>query len=64
MTPSEIALQRIDLLLSNEHRNKLSLWEIKFLNDCAKFAKNNYKFDTFSMKQKQAIYAIYKRIKP
>lgn len=27
MTPTEIALQRIEFLLSNEHRNKLTLWE-------------------------------------
>lgn len=63
MTPTEIALQRIELLLSNEHRNKLTLWEMRFLNDCANYARKYYKFDTFSMKQKQAIYSIYKRIK-
>ena len=64
MTPTETALKRIEVLLSNEHRNKLTLWEINFLNSCAKLARNTYKFDTFSMKQKQAIYSIYKRIKP
>nr|WP_176452902.1 hypothetical protein [Pasteurella multocida] len=64
MTPTETALKRIEELLSNEHRNKLTLWEINFLNSCAKLARNTYKFDTFTMKQKQAIYSIYKRIKP
>lgn len=43
MTPTETALKRIEVLLSNEHRNKLTLWEINFLNSCAKLARNTYK---------------------
>lgn len=63
MTPTEIALQRIDILLSNNYRNKLILWEINFLNSCANLARNSYKFDTLTMKQKQMIYNIYKKTK-
>ncbi|WP_249961805.1 hypothetical protein [Histophilus somni] len=63
MTPTETALKRIEVLLSNEHRNKLTLWEINFLNSCAKLARNTYKFDTFTMKQKQMIYNLYKKTK-
>lgn len=50
MTPTETALKRIEVLLSNEHRNKLTLWEINFLNSCTKLARNTYKFDTLTCK--------------
>ena len=61
MTPTETTLKRIETLLSNEYRNKLTLWEIEFLYSCAKLARNSYKFDTFTMKQKQKIYNIYQK---
>ena len=52
MTPTETALKRIDILLSNQYRNNLSLWEINFLTSCAKQLRTSYKFDTLN-KNKQ-----------
>lgn len=63
ITPTETALKRIDILLSNQYRNNLSLWEINFLTSCAKQVRTSYKFDTLTMKQKQAIFNIAKRFK-
>lgn len=63
MTPTETALKRIDILLSNQYRNNLSLWEINFLTSCARKVRTSYKFDTLTMKQKQAIFNIAKRFK-
>ncbi len=36
MTPTEIALQRIEFLLSNEHRNKLTLAVLAALKETAR----------------------------
>ena len=61
LTPTQQALMRIETLLSNQYRNKLSLWELNFLNECLKIAQENNRYRGLSMKQKQMIFNIFKK---
>lgn len=58
MTPTEIAVQKIDLLLDTKNRIKLNNWEINFLQNCRDVARKK----TLTMKQKQVIHSIAKNL--